>query len=537
MRKLSVCVLVFSLLLSPLMPQCVSAQDFVASSWAMISVLQAEEMGLIPPVLQSADLRQAINRGEYAALAVRLFEFLTGEEAGLPANNPFSDTADPEVLKAYQNNLMVGVSATEFQPHVLLNRETAATALANLARRCLIPDWQKGANYKVDFTMPPLFSDDEYISDWARESVYFMASLGIIRGMENNIIAPRNVTADQVSINFAGASREQAIIMIGRMAEDLQGTILKAEIVPLSTDDEDTHFCGNPYDQDITLYVPNEGRDGFDTITGKTCGCAEHIVSLLVDAEVYPDSGVALDYFNFNGRYGYADMNPAFGTVVTTTGTTGEYLYFGCLVNTLLTFFDLDEIDLTVDGEIIETGHETYDYPFTFYGNQQPEYGYVDADGRVWMHPVARTQGIDMNEVMGSLGISWGIDLFAYILRGYWIDYSGRFIQFGTMDFRDIDDITYGLFDSEFSQNGQLTATEFLGDATVDLTFAFQERPGSAMSDGTPAFVGIIRLSCMSLQQDGTILIKFMYNEPNEWLTYSFGGMTLEDAYAESHSR
>jgi hypothetical protein len=65
------------------------------------------------------------------------------------------------------------------------------------------------------------FDDDKYISNWAKESVYFMAAKGIILGIGNNLFAPRAVTDVQEAAGYALTTREQAIIMALRMVENM----------------------------------------------------------------------------------------------------------------------------------------------------------------------------------------------------------------------------------------------------------------------------------------------------------------------------
>lgn len=57
------------------------------------------------------------------------------------------------------------------------------------------------------------------------------------------------------------------------------------------------------------------------------------------------------------------DMNAAFGTGMMSTGTTGEMLYLGALVNTVLEYTDAESVLLTVEGAPLETGHNIYDEP------------------------------------------------------------------------------------------------------------------------------------------------------------------------------
>jgi spore germination protein GerM len=124
-------------------------------------------------------------------------------------------------------------------------------------------------------------------------------------------------------------------------------------------------------DRFVTLYLPNDNADGFVTQDAATDGSAAHIVSLLVEQGALPE-GCALLAFSTNGTSGTADMNAAYGQAVN-QGTTGEYLRLGAVVNTLLVFFELDELTITIEGKMLETGHESYDHPLRFHENQVGE--------------------------------------------------------------------------------------------------------------------------------------------------------------------
>jgi len=171
----------------------------------------------------SVDYTQPITRAEFAGVVVRTYESLS-KSAALPAVvNPFTDTRDLDVLKAFNTGLMVGVSATLFNPNVLLNREQAATALTRVFKRATMPGWsfESDADYPLVYTRPPGFADDERISNWAKEGVYFMAANGIIEGVGGNMFAPRAVTSDEEARGYAAATREQALAIAVRMIENL----------------------------------------------------------------------------------------------------------------------------------------------------------------------------------------------------------------------------------------------------------------------------------------------------------------------------
>jgi len=210
----------------PVAPQDPPAVPNNHSSWAGPELRRAAEQNLIPATLQPAyvDLTQPITRAEFAGIVVLTFENLAHTMALSTIANPFTDTHDPYVLRAFNTGLMVGVSDTQFDPNTPLNREQTATALTRAFKRATIPTWTfaTDANYPLNFTWPALFADDANISDWARESVYFMAANGIILGTGNNMFSPRAATTEQQARGYAVATREQALIIALRMVENLR---------------------------------------------------------------------------------------------------------------------------------------------------------------------------------------------------------------------------------------------------------------------------------------------------------------------------
>ena len=206
--------------------------DFVASDWALPELAEADALGLIPDALREADLTKPITRAEFAAVSVKVFEALTFTKATPVAVNPFTDTADPEVLKALGLGVTNGMSATTFEPDRLLNREQAATMLTRVFKKVNLSGWTLETDgsfneqFKAFFTMPELFGDDANISAWAKDSVYFMAANGIIKGMgsdENGkpTFAPKDVTESQKAVGYANATRQQALLIAVRMVKNL----------------------------------------------------------------------------------------------------------------------------------------------------------------------------------------------------------------------------------------------------------------------------------------------------------------------------
>ena len=147
--------------------------------WAKEEMAKAEENGLIPETFAKKDATKAISRLDFAAVAVKLYETISGKKAEPVANNPFTDTNDTYVLKAYALGITLGTSETTFTPNSEITREQMATMLTRALNKA-------GIDTKVDLENATKFADDSDLNDWGRESVYFMAGKEIIKGVGDN---------------------------------------------------------------------------------------------------------------------------------------------------------------------------------------------------------------------------------------------------------------------------------------------------------------------------------------------------------------
>lgn len=207
-----------------------------ASNWATEELKKADKQGLIPDILKGADLTKPITRKEFAAVSVKLYEKMSGITTTPVKINPFKDTNDKEVLKAFNVGITAGVSSNKFAPDDLLNREQAATMLTRVYKKAFINGWtlSKDGNFTFNYTAPSKFKDDVKISDWAKPSVYFMVTHGIISGVGDNNFAPKATTSAEQAANYASATREQALAISVRMTEKLNSSY-SSEIVPSVT--------------------------------------------------------------------------------------------------------------------------------------------------------------------------------------------------------------------------------------------------------------------------------------------------------------
>lgn len=195
------------------------------SEWAKSELQKALEMGLVPDILKNMDMQQEINRREFAAVSVKVYEALKEEKLAETSVNPFMDTDDKEVLKAYSVGITNGISLTEFAPNYPLNREQAATMLTRVFKKINFDGWtlDKDASFPLDYSGVISFRDDRDISEWAKSSVYFMVKNDIIRGVGGNMFAPKSYLEEESAMMYADSTREQAIVMGLRMVENLKG--------------------------------------------------------------------------------------------------------------------------------------------------------------------------------------------------------------------------------------------------------------------------------------------------------------------------
>ena len=127
----------------------------------------------------------------------------------------------------------------------------------------------------------------------------------------------------------------------------------------------------------FTLYYGNENVDGFYT---KEVTIPELNVDLvmeqLIEANVLAKDVILLSHNIINNTCLHLDFNEAFLNQIHTMGTSGEWLMMGSVVNTFLNIFnptpdnlsvDIDRVYITVNGEIIESGHQIYDFEMGFF--------------------------------------------------------------------------------------------------------------------------------------------------------------------------
>ena len=198
-----------------------------ASEWAKPELQKANDLGLIPDILKGTDMTKPITREEFCELAVLLYEQVTGQKSEPVSPNPFRDTSNPQILKAYNLGITAGTSATAFSPKVVINREQCAAMLFRTI---------KAIHPQGDYSVAGVkdFPDQKYISSWAVEATKYMNKIGIIAGDKQGNFMPKATTPAQVAAGYGMATREQAIALSVRTSNKMPDllAVSKKETIP-----------------------------------------------------------------------------------------------------------------------------------------------------------------------------------------------------------------------------------------------------------------------------------------------------------------
>jgi len=178
-----------------------------ASKWAIEELTAAEYNGLVAPVL-NLDFNRAITREKFSEVVVKFYEVLTSSTLPTVTANPFTDTSNPEVLKAYQLGIVNGIAARQFAPTQSISREEIAVMLG---RTLQLAKPELDATLADRANVGNAFADASTISSWSYEAVGKLHVLGAIKGNANGKFTPKSST-----------TVEEACILVNRLLESVR---------------------------------------------------------------------------------------------------------------------------------------------------------------------------------------------------------------------------------------------------------------------------------------------------------------------------
>lgn len=154
-----------SALPQPEVPSGINSASYInASSWAVPELDRAVSPGLVVDSIKG-NMQQNITREEFAEVALKLYECLTGKTETAQAN-PFFDTSSPAVISAARLGIVAGVGQDRFDPQGLITREQLG---AMLHRLILLIEPEAGAVTTGGLQ----FKDEAAISAFARDAMGF----------------------------------------------------------------------------------------------------------------------------------------------------------------------------------------------------------------------------------------------------------------------------------------------------------------------------------------------------------------------------
>jgi S1-C subfamily serine protease len=161
------------------------------STWFINEVELATQLGLTTPAILS-NYQSSITREEFSEMIINLYEELSDKIALPEVSNPFNDTTNPEILKAYKLGIVKGRSTVEFVPKSHITREEIAVMYFRTLQA--VDQALVAGTYAVGF------ADKALISTWANKEVGFMSAQGVIKGIGGNIFNPKGSTTREEAI-------------------------------------------------------------------------------------------------------------------------------------------------------------------------------------------------------------------------------------------------------------------------------------------------------------------------------------------------
>lgn len=176
----------------------------VVSGWAVEPVHASIEKNVFSELVEEShnyDLTGSITRGEFAIIAVNLYEAMSGKEALYTEKDPFTDVETGTAMYEYimcarDLGIVKGNSTTAktFGPNQLVSRQDAALMLSRV---------YEAVGGKIPAGASTTFDDNDKIGSWAMDAVAFMSSKKIINGMGGNRFDPRGNASVEQALKIA----------------------------------------------------------------------------------------------------------------------------------------------------------------------------------------------------------------------------------------------------------------------------------------------------------------------------------------------
>ena len=170
-------LLFFGLMFLVLMNSSVLASE--PSLWAKEEIDKALELEATTEFLIH-DYQGTLTRDAFVELLVKTYESVTDEVMDVSSvKNPYTDTEQLYVIKAYAAGIAKGTTATTFSPDAEVTREQMVVMLVRMVEAVEV---KRGIEIFDTSATADQFVDDQLIAEWAKASVYKAFANGIIAG-------------------------------------------------------------------------------------------------------------------------------------------------------------------------------------------------------------------------------------------------------------------------------------------------------------------------------------------------------------------
>ncbi len=170
-----------------------------SSKWAIPELDKALKFDFITNAIRD-NMSKNVNREEFAEVLMKMYVNVTGKTVSY-SDTFFSDTENPEVLKAAQLGIVTGNGYGQFKPNEFVTRQEICTMIYR-TMKLLRP--------ASDFNILNVdkFRDQDLIDGWALEGMQYMYKQEILKGDGYGKIDPKG-----------NSTREVATILILRTYE------------------------------------------------------------------------------------------------------------------------------------------------------------------------------------------------------------------------------------------------------------------------------------------------------------------------------